>query len=350
MNCEDIISVVCPLYNKIDYLAKTIESVLQQTDSRWELIIVDDGSTDGSYDLAATYAINNSQITLVKRTEMRDDVRGANICRNIGTTLATGKYIMFLDADDLMLGNCIEQRRKYIKKYQGHHFYVFNVAYCKGWDAVPYTKLRPLWYDHFSYLLAMNKRKFFLKKFLKFNLPWHTSGPVWEKRFIQKLGGFDLKFQRLQDPEIHSRALLDRKTRVKCLMYESPHDVLHRKDEDRVVWSKEEFFKKQLKAIKTYIKVFVPLVEIGGEKRYLPLFQGYLLEAEKLVYRHRREGNVSASVLQELASLYETIEYKKISTLRYRVFKALFSYACKREHFMRAKVPGILVYLFKKTV
>src|SRR5690606_41193173 len=68
---------------------------------------------------------------------------------------------------------------------------------------------------------------------------------------------------------------------------------------------KEEFFKKQLGAIRMYIQTFVPLVKAGGAERYLYLLQGYLLEAEKLVYRHRREGNVSASVMQELNSLYE---------------------------------------------
>lgn len=350
MKSDPKISIVCPLYNKIGYIAKTIESVLCQVDNNWELIIVDDGSSDGSYEAALDHSQRDPRIKLIKRSELRSDVRGANICRNIGVQLATGEYIVFLDADDLLKDYCIKQRIEYINRFPEYNLYVFNVAYCKGEEAIPYAKLKPSAYDYVSYIFTRNKRKYYLKKFLKFDLPWHTSGPVWRKEFLEKIGGFDLTLQRLQDPAIHSKALLDRSVQIKCLMYESSYDMLHRKDEDRVVWSKEEFFKKQLGAIRMYIQTFVPLVEAGGAERYLYLLQGYLLEAEKLVYRHRREGNVSASVMQELNSLYEMVEYRKISTLKYRVFRNIFSNVCNSSYGMRAKIPGILFYFYKKTM
>src|SRR5690606_41403457 len=69
------ISIVCPLYNKIGYIAKTIESVLCQVDNNWELIIVDDGSSDGSYEAALDHSQRDPRIKLIKRSELRSDVR-----------------------------------------------------------------------------------------------------------------------------------------------------------------------------------------------------------------------------------------------------------------------------------
>lgn len=348
VDLENKISIVCPLYNKSGYISQTIESVMGQKDPNWELIIVDDGSTDGSYEIALSFCQSDDRVKLVKRSEIILDTKGANICRNLGIELASSDYLMFLDADDILTENCIGQRLSYLKRYRNHNMYIFNVAYCRGEDAIPYTKLRPSALDRVLFKFTRNKKEFYLKNFLKFNLPWHTSGPVWDKTFLLTIGGFDLKLQRLQDPAIHSKALLDDRVRLKSLMYESEYDVLHRKDDDRVVWTEDEFFRRQLHGINTYIKTFVPLLEKTGMQRYLYLLQGYFLEAEKILYRHQRVGgSVSDLITEELEALYKSPEYKKITTPKYQVFKSLLYLLKKNQYSMRFKVPGLMFVLYK---
>lgn len=82
-----------PLYNKAPYVRKAMESVVDQTYGDWELIVVDDGSTDGGGDVAA--AIADPRIRIV-----RQDNSGVGAARNHGVALAAAPYVAFLDADD----------------------------------------------------------------------------------------------------------------------------------------------------------------------------------------------------------------------------------------------------------
>src|SRR5690606_12109825 len=193
------------------------------------------------------------RIKLLRRSDFNRELRGANICRNIGVQRSTGNYVFFLDADDLLMPYCVEQRISYVSKNPGYNLYVFNVAYCKGKDAVPYAKQFPQRATIEAYNKAKDKRVHFLRLFLKFDLPWHTSGPLWEHSFFCSCGGFNPDFQRLQDPEIHSRILMDENVRLKYAMGETNYDILHRNDEERTVWTQQEFLRKRLEAITQYI-------------------------------------------------------------------------------------------------
>ena len=87
-------SVIIPLYNKAPYVRKTIESVLGQTFSDYELIIIDNGSTDGSSEIVAGFS--DPRIRIVR---LEENV-GVSNARNTGVALSTAPYITFLDADD----------------------------------------------------------------------------------------------------------------------------------------------------------------------------------------------------------------------------------------------------------
>lgn len=86
-------SVVIPLYNKRPYVARAIQSVLDQTYRDFELIVVDDGSTDGSTDIAASYT--DARLKLIRQAN-----GGEAAARNAGIRTASGAHIAFLDADD----------------------------------------------------------------------------------------------------------------------------------------------------------------------------------------------------------------------------------------------------------
>jgi len=95
MTAGSLISCLLPVHNGAAYLSEAIASILAQTRMRLEIIVVDDGSTDGSAEIAAGF--QNVQV-------VRQSQSGVAAARNAGLRLARGDYIAFLDADDLWLG------------------------------------------------------------------------------------------------------------------------------------------------------------------------------------------------------------------------------------------------------
>lgn len=94
----DLVTVVTPNYNSAAYLSDTIRSVVEQTYTNWEMVIVDDGSDDGSFEIAQEWAAGEPRIRVVRHGGTR---RGAAYCRNQAIDIARGRYIAFLDSDDL---------------------------------------------------------------------------------------------------------------------------------------------------------------------------------------------------------------------------------------------------------
>lgn len=92
-----LVSIITPVYNAEKFISQTIQSVLSQTYSNWELILVDDVSKDNSLQIISTFTEVHKNILLFKN----DKNSGAAITRNRGMEEAKGKYIAFLDADDV---------------------------------------------------------------------------------------------------------------------------------------------------------------------------------------------------------------------------------------------------------
>ena len=97
---HELVSIVVPVYNKEDYLDKCIESVLQQTYSNFQLILVDDGSTDNSLSICRKYERKDKRIMVVPQEN-----QGVSVARNKGLLASEGRYLMFLDADDFWIYN-----------------------------------------------------------------------------------------------------------------------------------------------------------------------------------------------------------------------------------------------------
>lgn len=100
------VSIIMPMYNAESYISETIDSVLSQSYADWELIIVDDCSTDNSYDIAREYASKDERIKLLKN----ECNMGAAKARNIAIYNASGRYVAYLDADDLWMPLKLEKQ------------------------------------------------------------------------------------------------------------------------------------------------------------------------------------------------------------------------------------------------
>ena len=104
------VSVVVPVYNLEDYIEKCIQSILDQTYKNYELILVDDGSTDHSYDMCQKYSESYDNIFAYSQEN-----GGPNAARLTGVENSTGEYILFVDGDDWIESNMLEEL---VKKQQ----------------------------------------------------------------------------------------------------------------------------------------------------------------------------------------------------------------------------------------
>lgn len=106
------VSIITPCYNASQYISYTIDSVLNQTYANWEMIIVDDCSTDNSSDIIKQFISGDTRIKYFKT----DNPSGSPVLpRNIGIEKATGRYIAFLDSDDIWLPTKLEEQLKLFK-------------------------------------------------------------------------------------------------------------------------------------------------------------------------------------------------------------------------------------------
>ena len=136
-------SVIIPLYNKAPYIRKALESVLAQTYTDYELIIVDDGSTDGSAEIAEAFLqeLPASRLSPLTSNLTSDSVpasrllkqknAGVSAARNNGFSVSSAEYLAFLDADDWWEPTYLERMAQLIADYPDAGLYASNYVYYK---------------------------------------------------------------------------------------------------------------------------------------------------------------------------------------------------------------------------
>lgn len=237
------VSVVIPLFNRINLIQETLSSLKAQTYQNWEGIVVDDGSTDGSYDLVKKIAQQDSRIKLIKRHR---EPKGAPTCRNIGAELAAGKYLVFLDSDDLLASFCIEQRLNYFQTYPDYDFLVFPMLM---FEKNPYD---------LSFLWNVPTKEDNLTRFLRMDAVWQTTCPIYKKDSFQKFGGFDENLSYWQDFELHIR-ILSKNHKYKIVPSAQP-DCFYRKHEMNTISQTRQLSHERLKyMIQIYQKIYQEL-------------------------------------------------------------------------------------------
>lgn len=185
------VTLCIPSFNRADLIGETIDSIIAQTLEEWEAIIVDDGSTDGSLEVIAEYTARDTRVRLMPRAR---GPKGACTCRNIAVEAARGRYLVFLDTDDLLAPYCLEQRVEALDARPDADFAIFPMWLFKG---SPHNADR-LW--------NVDSSVDDLVRLLRLDPVCQGTGTLWRRDAFQRVGMWDERLLLWQDIELHLRA------------------------------------------------------------------------------------------------------------------------------------------------
>jgi glycosyltransferase involved in cell wall biosynthesis len=181
---QPLVSVVIPCYEQAHFLGEAIESVLSQTCPRHEIIVVDDGSTDNTSEVASSYP----GIRLV-----RQENQGLSKARNAGIRSSKGEYLVFLDADDRLIPEALEVG---LECLQAHPECAFTSGHCKVIDAGGSPLSSPpqdhVEKDHYVALL-------------RDNYIWMPAMVMYRRWVFESVGGFDARVNAAADYDLYLR-------------------------------------------------------------------------------------------------------------------------------------------------
>jgi glycosyltransferase involved in cell wall biosynthesis len=202
-----MLSVIMPVYNCARFLPESIESILNQTYPHFELVIINDGSTDESEKIIHDYALRDMRIKFINRTKNRKIV----YTLNEGINACTGKYIARMDADDIAYPNRFEKQIEYLEKHP--HIFLLGTSYTVFRDKKIVKEVKR---DYPSIYLAY--------KFLSDSFFCHPS-VMFRREAIDYLKGY--RNTEAEDFDLFSRLI----QRFKCrnlkesLLYYREHDA-----------------------------------------------------------------------------------------------------------------------------
>jgi glycosyltransferase involved in cell wall biosynthesis len=186
-------SIVIPLYNKADYVVSTLKSVLKQTYTNFEIIIIDDASTENS--LKEVRKLEDTRIQIIEHEENL----GLSAARNSGIRASKYNYIAFLDADDYWSPNYLEELLKLIKSYPNEKaFGTFYKEFFFGSIVLPKTSLNLKYFN----------QTLIIEDFFKLNLDKliiTQSSIVIHKEVFEKVGYYDEQITFAEDIDFYIR-------------------------------------------------------------------------------------------------------------------------------------------------
>ena len=177
-------SVIVPLYNKAPYVRKALDSIVSQSFTDWECIIVDDGSTDNSAAVCEEYTIHHTPYTIHL---LRQPNSGVAAARNNGVAKSKGEYVCFLDADDWWEPTFLEEMSQLIDAYPDAGLYGCDYFYVKNGKKKIYPKDTEGYIDYckvYTHCGAM---------------PIHPNGAIIPRKVFDEIGGFDSSIKMGED-------------------------------------------------------------------------------------------------------------------------------------------------------
>ena len=190
-NSQSLVSVIIPTYNRVDLLPSAIKSVFSQTYDNYEIIVVDDGSTDDTGTVVKALCDDyDERLRFVRQIN-----QGACAARNHGLRLAKGEFVLFLDSDDLIAPDKLALQVEQLKRYPNVDFSIGKTVWVKS-DGKTIAE-KQLLEPKEDFVISQIESSWFL-----------TSAPLWRRSSLDTIGPWDERLSGGQDWEFHVRALL----------------------------------------------------------------------------------------------------------------------------------------------
>jgi glycosyltransferase involved in cell wall biosynthesis len=196
-----LISIIIPIYNRAHLIRETLDSIIAQTYSNWECIIVDDGSFDGSREVVLQYIETDDRFVLYDRPS--DKLKGPSSCRNCGFTFSKGNYIQFFDSDDIMHPDHLKEK---IDSIGNADFVV--------------CKLKEFYIKFNNEFNIMDEKEdniytdSIFEDFVMGSFPMMMVAPMWKRKSILPYMPIREDMNLLEDHELFARALFELKAYV----------------------------------------------------------------------------------------------------------------------------------------
>jgi glycosyltransferase involved in cell wall biosynthesis len=199
MKEQPLVSVIVIFFNAQPYIEETIQSILNQTYPHWELLLVDDGSTDGSTEVALKYASQHPEQISYHEHEGHQN-RGMSATRNLGICQAKGTYLTFLDADDLWLPHTLMDQVHLIEPYPEAAMVYGPIQWWYSWTGQPNDAARDF-VDRSGLETdgLVEPPTLFL---LLLQQEIAIAGMLLRKQVVDQVGGFDEKFRGLYEDQV----------------------------------------------------------------------------------------------------------------------------------------------------
>jgi glycosyltransferase involved in cell wall biosynthesis len=188
---QPLVSIIIPTYNRAHLIGETLDSVLAQTYTNWECIVVDDDSTDNTNEVLQAYCNKDDRFKYFKRPDQKS--KGANACRNYGFELSKGEYIQWFDSDDVMLNDLLSLKINLFLQNPNVGFVVcgFRIIYCNGKQYIHDVKQSDNYFlSYISDELRLNSQNMLWKKNGVESVKWDES--------INKFQDLDFIFKTLR--------------------------------------------------------------------------------------------------------------------------------------------------------
>ncbi len=306
---NEVVSIITPSFNRAGLVGETAASIMAQTYPHWEWVIVDDGSTDNSWELLQSLAQKDSRIKIYQRDRLP---KGACTCRNLAVEKCSGSYVLFLDTDDVLAPFCLEQRVKAALQQPACDFIIFSMLLFKK----ELNDLNLLW--------NIDKDKDELMRMLINDPICQGTGTLWKKSSFQKVGLWREDLKIWQDVELHIRSFLWPLKYSKRM--DLRPDVYLRMSDD----SLSRVGYHLLPKVKSRIEVYKYACKTIIEKNLLPVYKkglremGFEIMAGMIFQRHFETGLHFLKALKQF-NLFEKDEVRNIKffllVYKYRLYK-----------------------------
>lgn len=312
------LSVIIPCYNNFIFLHEMINCVINQTFSDWELIIVDDGSTDDTFEKAKEYTKDDERIRVIQRDR---EPKGSVVCRNIGFEMSSGKYIIHFDADDLCSPTCFEKRVSFMELHPDCDYATFPAQ-----SFITNNKGEVVLQGEFFGTRRSNKD--ILELFLQGKSPFSTWNNIYRRKSIEKML-WDEKVYIYTDFSFIVPHILDGKRQMYCCI-EEPDYFYRINHSSNVMTSSFTSEKKQVSTIYLFGKILDDLKKRDDYFKRRNQFRGLLtLHHERLL--HSKQSKAIENYIDMIKLYYPSkvwvkyqIAYKMAQLGRYNKYWIYF--------------------------